>query len=280
MICRKCGAYLEEGELFCPNCGTRAELPQAQPAQRTAPDPRYTQEAPRADYGCPQGGYAPAYQPEVNKAEPSAGESFFGKVWKAFKSFFTGHVMDGLRDEAKSKSLEWLLFLGAFITVFAISLPILIRQLVGSPASRMISYGAFFAAGLFTAITLIAWIFLFMLLHVKVIMKRRDVSPVSLLNVIAYASIPVTCALTVGMIFGVVHGLVSMMLIGAASLMAVILIYTAVKEWGSSENRDFFLFIAFTLAVMFMMLLFELLMALIIGAVTAIGSLSMFNYRW
>ena len=71
-----------------------------------------------------------------------------------------------------------------------------------------------------------------------------------------------------------------MMLIGAASLMAVILIYTAVKEWGSSENRDFFLFIAFTLAVMFMMLLFELLMALIIGAVTAIGSLNMFNYRW
>ena len=251
MYCKKCGAYLDDDELFCPNCGTRADAPVQQ-----------------------------AFTPAQEKAQPSAAASFFGRVWNAFRNFFSGRVIDGLREEASSKTLEWILFLGAFILTAAVSLPVLIRQLVGSPASRYISYGAFFAVGLFTAITLVAFIFLFMLLHVKVIMKRRDVSILSLLNVIAYASIPVTIALTAAMLFGIIHGLLGMLFVSVAVIMAVILLYTAVKEYGKNEGSTFFLFIIFTFACLFTLLLFTLLIVLIIGAISAISFVNPFNYRW
>ena len=307
MICRKCGAYLAEDEMFCPNCGTPAAAP-AQPPVDQYPQQGYPQGGNQQGYqqnyqqnyqqgypqsgnqqgfqqnyqqGYPQGGNQQGFQQNYQQGgyaapvkQPSAAGSFFGKVWAIFRKFFSGKVIDGMREEAKSKTAEWTIFLGTFVLISAISLPILLRQIVGNPISRGISYGLFFFEGLFVSLTLAAVIWLLMLLHVKVIMKRKDVPVVSLLNIIAYASIPVTCTMLGGMLFGLVHGVLSMLLISAAALMAVLILYTAVKEFSQKEGSTFFVFIAFAFACMLTVLLVFLFFTFIAGALSAVGSIS------
>ena len=42
-ICSNCGKYVKEGDRFCPNCGTKQEIPEAAPVEAEVVD------APAAD---------------------------------------------------------------------------------------------------------------------------------------------------------------------------------------------------------------------------------------
>ncbi|MEL7609576.1 MAG: zinc ribbon domain-containing protein [Bacillota bacterium] len=67
MNCTNCGNSLQEGTVFCPNCGNRVDAQQpAQPAQQQS----YSYGAPNggATYGAPNSGSAPVYGSPVYSA--------------------------------------------------------------------------------------------------------------------------------------------------------------------------------------------------------------------
>lgn len=58
MVCRNCGKILEEGEIFCPACGTKAE-PQTVPETESIKQPSYSGIA-----------YEPETRPDTESALP------------------------------------------------------------------------------------------------------------------------------------------------------------------------------------------------------------------
>ena len=73
MVCKNCGATLQDGMAFCTNCGCKIEAPAPQPAQpqyQQQAQPQYQQQAQPQYQQQPQ--YQPQYQQPVYQSQ-SAG---------------------------------------------------------------------------------------------------------------------------------------------------------------------------------------------------------------
>lgn len=57
MFCGKCGSWIDDGDMFCPNCGTPAEASKQQPqpqAMQAPPQPQINVSQNQGQYGYPQ----------------------------------------------------------------------------------------------------------------------------------------------------------------------------------------------------------------------------------
>lgn len=78
MFCTKCGAAVEDGVKFCPNCGQPMEqvapAPQPEPQPVPQPEPQPVYQQPQPVYQQPQPAYQPpqqpAYQPAAQPQQP------------------------------------------------------------------------------------------------------------------------------------------------------------------------------------------------------------------
>lgn len=80
MICRNCGKVLEEGELFCPDCGTKAEAVTESLIQDNSSDAPYSSASYTAEPQVNQ--YAQGMyntQPAPAQSAPAKQKEFFGR---------------------------------------------------------------------------------------------------------------------------------------------------------------------------------------------------------
>ncbi len=84
MICTNCGTQFEDGNAFCPNCGT--------PAAQPAPAPAPAQAAPQYNYA-PQPQPQPVYAPTAGDPDAAKSCMITGILAAAFAcTFFVGFL--------------------------------------------------------------------------------------------------------------------------------------------------------------------------------------------
>lgn len=118
MLCKQCGAPLEDGAMFCANCGAKQEPEQAQPAQpqyQQPVQPQYQQ--PQAAYQQPQAAYQQPAAQTVSGYEPPYNVPHRGYVGfgEAIKLFFTNYV--NFHNRASKSEFWWAILFLAIVSL-------------------------------------------------------------------------------------------------------------------------------------------------------------------
>lgn len=214
MYCRNCGELIEENAAFCSKCGT--------PVGETA-------------------NFVTAQPVQVKT------NVVVNRIVEIFKSFFSNNVIKGLGTAANSLTHEWAVLLAAYVLFFSLSVPIALKSAissiayVGSYISSAFEFGSIFATGLLVSILVNAVIVFAAFLQVKVIYKK-DVSIISVLNVVEYASLPVILVSLANMLIGIIWVPLAVILFITAIIMQVILLYAGIQKFGKLEKTPFYVF--------------------------------------
>lgn len=172
MFCENCGARVDDGQPFCPNCGNRLGAPAAKPAPAPAynPNPGYTAPAPRAPKAprAPTGSILDRFlgMPVLNKIFTlcTLGLLFLGMIMSWLKVY--GH-RESITVWGSTSSYHvhwhlsegtgtWLLLITAILTTLAIVG--LILWLIGKLDTKFVFIFAGGVAGLIFTLLVIKWI--------------------------------------------------------------------------------------------------------------------------
>ena len=208
MFCQNCGNQLPEGAAFCSSCGT--------PVGGTAPKTQKT---------ASQGGMPPILQNLINRTV----------------GFFTGVRQEAVvQDSVKDTTWSGAILAGVGILVF------IFTQLLNITAFAR-AFMQYFGAGFGDAFKAASksveiwpgfWMsLLFAVLYagalvgmtfVLVKLVKGNLSIMNVVNIAAYASLPVIAISIPNMLFGLLWGLLPMLFMAVAMLISFFLIYRAV----------------------------------------------------
>ena len=218
MFCSKCGAQLPDGAAFCGSCGNPTGANAQQPKQASG----------NALNGMPP---------------------ILGNLLKRVIGFFTGTrqeavVLDSVKDTTWSGAI--LAGVGVLVFIFtqllnAVHFLRSYLQVMGldyGDAQKMASrnaeiWPAFWMSLLFAvvyAVVLVGGTFL------MVKMLKGNLSILNVVNIAAYASLPVIAISILNLVFGFIWGLLPMILFAAAVACSLYLIYRAVSEACGAKN--------------------------------------------
>ncbi len=172
MFCENCGARVDDGQPFCPNCGNRLGAPAAQPAPAPgyAPNPGYRAPAARAP--------RPARAPTGSILDRFLGMPVLNKIFTlcTLCLLFLGTIMSWLKVFGKSETVSmfgqtstfhehahlsevtgtWLLVITAILSTLAIAA--LVLWLIGKLNTKFVFIFAGGVAGLIFLLLVIKWI--------------------------------------------------------------------------------------------------------------------------
>ena len=226
MYCPKCGAQIPDDSAFCSSCGA------------------------------PVSGGSPV---EKKTAPVKTGPSMFENLLKTIKAFFSTKPDEGVYVAGESRTFEWAILIGANILFFAFAYAINIRQILDSAlgilSGAAVHFGFFLLFGFLISILANGIVFGAYLLLEKVI-HRGDQSLMSILNTVAYSTIPFTLVCALNMLLGLVWGLLVIPFVLIAALAQVYLLHTALKKHAKSGRVSFLAFIGISLAALFLTFLF------------------------
>lgn len=235
MFCSKCGKELPEGAAFCASCGN--------PTGATAQKPKQTNDSLQ---GMPP---------------------ILGNLLKRVVGFFTGArqeavVADAVKDTTWSGAI--LAGVGVLVFIFTQLLNVIhflraYLQMSGADygeaqkyASRLAEiWPAFWMSLLFAVLyagALVGGTFL------MIKMLKGNLSILNVVNVAAYASLPVIAVCIANLVLGFIWGLLPMILFAAAMIASLYLIYRAVSDACGVKNA----FIPYTISATVVMLVVAL----------------------
>ncbi len=229
MFCEKCGNQLPEGATFCSQCGARVATENTQTAQ-SVPEAPVVPAAP-----------APAAAPAAAPAQ----NPMIARMLSSLRSFFSTGVTRELKDTAQSQTHEWAIFLAAYLIGFALMVPVNLKEaaskisMVGSYAASAIPFGSFFGLSLLVAVIANAALVFGTYFQIRVL-HRRNVSLISVLNTVEYASLPVIFAFFANLLLGLIWTPLTTVVLLTAVLMQVILLYVGLQKLAKLEKSPFY----------------------------------------
>ncbi|MEE0928819.1 MAG: zinc ribbon domain-containing protein [Acutalibacteraceae bacterium] len=252
MFCKNCGSNIPENVKFCAACGTPVE------------------------------GVATA---EVNPspAEPKKANPIFANLLKVLKEFWIRPVPTVVAS-AKSTTHEWSLLAAIEVILYALATAVvglemmsqLMKALIGGYAGY-INAGDLFpfltVFGIGLAVGAVAYFGTslgFWVLLAKVL--KKNASFVSVLNMVAAATLPLAAISIVNMLFGLVYSPITVALFVAALVMSVACLYVGIQKLDKLDKSPFYGFGTVLAIVIVVAFLMGLLYLAVVG--NSIGNLT------
>ena len=232
MFCSKCGAQLPDGAAFCGSCGNPTGANAQQPKQASG----------NALNGMPP---------------------ILGNLLKRVIGFFTGTrqeavVLDSVKDTTWSGAILAGVGILVFVLTQLLNVVHLLRaflQYTGGDygeaqevATEYFETGAAFGLSLLFAVVYAAALVGATFLMVK--MLKGNLSFLNVVNIAAYASLPVIAMPILNLVLGFIWGLLPMLFMAVAMVASFYLIYRAVSETCGAKNA----FVPYTIFTTIMLL--------------------------
>ena len=271
MFCEKCGNNISDNALFCSACG--APVPKAetagadvkseeavngaQAAQAAAAAPVQTASAPvqTATVQTPPVQTPPAQTQPVQApymqapAAPSQTNIIFPAVGEYIKGFFSGRVTQTVASAAKSRGLQWLVLALANIIIFMISATLNVKYalwsntIVDVVASRLISIWAVLFANLFIGAAVYFALGGLIFGAMRLVFKK-PVPYSAVMNMVGYATLPLTFAFTANIILGLIYVPLSLIVYTVAVIMSFCMLYIGIQKLDTLQKTPYFIFMA------------------------------------
>ena len=314
MFCEKCGNNISDNALFCSACG--APVPKAetagadvkseeavngaQAAQAAAAAPVQTASAPvqPAAVQTPPVQTPPMQTPPVQApgqmppvqapymqvpAAPSQASLVFSAVGEYIKGFFSGRVTQTVASAAKSRGLQWLVLALANIIIFMISATLNVKYalwsntIVDVVASRLISIWAVLFANLFIGAAVYFALGGLIFGAMRLVFKK-PVPYSAVMNMVGYATLPLTFAFTANIILGLIYVPLSLIVYTVAVIMSFCMLYIGIQKLDTLQKTPYFIFMAIAaITVVLAFLLTFVLYGAIIRSGVAYGAGSLID---
>lgn len=281
MFCEKCGNNISDNALFCSACG--APVPKAE----TAGADVKSEEAVNGAQAAPSAAAAPVQTPPVQTATvqtppvqtppaqtqpvqapymqapvaPSQTNIIFSAVGEYIKGFFSGRVTQTVASAAKSRGLQWLVLALANIIIFMISATLNVKYalwsntIVDVVASRLISIWAVLFANLFIGAAVYFALGGLIFGAMRLVFKKQ-VPYSSVMNMVGYATLPLTMAFIANIILGLIYIPLSLIVYTVAVIMSFCMLYIGIQKLDSLQKTPYFIFMAIaaiTVAIAFLL---------------------------
>lgn len=303
MFCEKCGNNISDNALFCSACG--APVPKAE----TAGADVKSEEAVNGAQAAPSAAAAPVQTPPVQTATvqtppvqtppaqtqpvqtpymqapaaPSQTNIIFSAVGEYIKGFFSGRVTQTVASAAKSKGLQWLVLALANIIIFMISATLNVKYalwsntIVDVVASRLISIWAVLFANLFIGAAVYFALGGLIFGAMRLVFKK-PVPYSSVMNMVGYATLPLTMAFIANIILGLIYIPLSLIVYTVAVIMSFCMLYIGIQKFDSLQKTPYFIFMAIVaITVALALLLTFILYGAIIRSGVAYGAGSLID---
>lgn len=303
MFCEKCGNNISDNALFCSACG--APVPKAE----TAGADVKSEEAVNGAQAAPSAATAPVQTPPVQTATvqtppvqtppaqtqpvqapymqapaaPSQTNIIFSAVGEYIKGFFSGRVTQTVASAAKSKGLQWLVLALANIIIFMISATLNVKYalwsntIVDVVASRLISIWAVLFANLFIGAAVYFALGGLIFGAMRLVFKK-PVPYSSVMNMVGYATLPLTMAFIANIILGLIYIPLSLIVYTVAVIMSFCMLYIGIQKFDSLQKTPYFIFMAIVaITVALALLLTFILYGAIIRSGVAYGAGSLID---
>ena len=303
MFCEKCGNNISDNALFCSACG--APVPKAE----TAGADVKSEEAVNGAQAAPSAAAAPVQTPPVQTATvqtppvqtppaqtqpvqapymqapvaPSQTNIIFSTVGEYIKGFFSGRVTQTVASAAKSKGLQWLVLALANIIIFMISATLNVKYalwsntIVDVVASRLISIWAVLFANLFIGAAVYFALGGLIFGAMRLVFKK-PVPYSSVMNMVGYATLPLTMAFIANIILGLIYIPLSLIVYTVAVIMSFCMLYIGIQKFDSLQKTPYFIFMAIVaITVALALLLTFILYGAIIRSGVAYGAGSLID---
>ncbi len=303
MFCEKCGNNISDNALFCSACG--APVPKAE----TAGADVKSEEAVNGAQAAPSAATAPVQTPPVQTATvqtppvqtppaqtqpvqapymqapaaPSQTNIIFSTVGEYIKGFFSGRVTQTVASAAKSKGLQWLVLALANIIIFMISATLNVKYalwsntIVDVVASRLISIWAVLFANLFIGAAVYFALGGLIFGAMRLVFKK-PVPYSSVMNMVGYATLPLTMAFIANIILGLIYIPLSLIVYTVAVIMSFCMLYIGIQKFDSLQKTPYFIFMAIVaITVALALLLTFILYGAIIRSGVAYGAGSLID---
>ena len=303
MFCEKCGNNISDNALFCSACGApvpKAETAgadvkseeavngvQAAPAAVAAPvqtPPVQTATVQTPPVQTPPAQTQPVQAPYMQApAAPSQTNIIFSAVGEYIKGFFSGRVTQTVASAAKSKGLQWLVLALANIIIFMISATLNVKYalwsntIVDVVASRLISIWAVLFANLFIGAAVYFALGGLIFGAMRLVFKK-PVPYSSVMNMVGYATLPLTMAFIANIILGLIYIPLSLIVYTVAVIMSFCMLYIGIQKFDSLQKTPYFIFMAIVaITVALALLLTFILYGAIIRSGVAYGAGSLID---
>lgn len=303
MFCEKCGNNISDNALFCSACG--APVPKAE----TAGADVKSEEAVNGAQAAPSAATAPVQTPPVQTATvqtppvqtppaqtqpvqapymqapaaPSQASLVFSAVGEYIKGFFSGRVTQTVASAAKSRGLQWLVLALANIIIFMISATLNVKYalwsntIVDVVASRLISIWAVLFANLFIGAAVYFALGGLIFGAMRLVFKK-PVPYSSVMNMVGYATLPLTMAFIANIILGLIYIPLSLIVYTVAVIMSFCMLYIGIQKFDSLQKTPYFIFMAIVaITVALALLLTFILYGAIIRSGVAYGAGSLID---
>lgn len=271
MFCEKCGNNISDNALFCSACGApvpKAETAgadvkseeavngaQAAPAAAAAPVQTASAPVQPAAVQTPPVQTPPVQTPPVQApymqvpAAPSQASLVFSAVGEYIKGFFSGRVTQTVASAAKSRGLQWLVLALANIIIFMISATLNVKYalwsntIVDVVASRLISIWAVLFANLFIGAAVYFALGGLIFGAMRLVFKK-PVPYSAVMNMVGYATLPLTFAFTANIILGLIYVPLSLIVYTVAVIMSFCMLYIGIQKLDTLQKTPYFIFMA------------------------------------
>lgn len=216
MFCNNCGKNLADGAKFCDACG--------------------------AQVGVATGEVTTNSNLQVETAE----NPIFKDTLKTVKGFFSKNTVKTIGDAAKSQGMEWTVLGLISMLVYALALAVNVKQILESALgiasefliNSLYKFGTWFLYGLLISAGTYFLTSILMYAAIKLIFKK-SISFRSVLNLVAAASLPMTTAYLINIIFGFIW-IPAVIIFSAASVIATsVLLYIGMQKLEKIEKSPF-----------------------------------------
>lgn len=220
MYCKNCGKPLSDNAQFCSGCGAQVGV---------------INQASNEPTGTP-----------VQKA----GNPTLGAALKTIKGFFSKDTVKTVGESAKSQGAEWVIIelISAVVYSFALALNVkqIMDALLGAVSSvigdSIYKFGPLFLYGLLISVGTYFLLSICTFGAMKLVLKK-NVSIKSVLNLVATASLPLTVAYLLNMIFGFLWTPFVLIFFLSALIATAVLLYVGIQKLDKLEKSPYIAYI-------------------------------------
>lgn len=216
MFCNNCGKNLTDGVKFCDGCGAQVGVVTS------------TQNEPE------------------NVSVQKSDNPIFKDTLRTLKGFFSKNTVKTIGEAAKNEGMEWLILGLISMMVYAFALALNVKQIIDSLlgsvgdllGDSLYKFGSWFLYGLLISVGIYFLMSLSIYGAVKLIFKK-DVSIKSVLNLVATASLPMTAAYLINIVFGFIWTPFIIIFSTVSLIATAVLLYVGMQKLEKLDKSPF-----------------------------------------